>query len=231
MNLFRSSIKPLFIRLLQTLTHRSLLLRQLPAVPLHRLLVQTTPLLSHHPIQIFAWDKSPKTLQILSSYVLMQWQLGTLLMEMSRVSNLVKNTIFKVCRWKNCSDGCYDAVVAPVWIALPKLPQRCWFMEFLMAIGGPIGLIVWVDHPTTSIARPVLPEFRWTSLLNSLRRSESILGEFIGKKLSIRIYQLTALIVECKATLQELASVPHWEKKLNLGQRSPRSNHGLAIYF
>lgn len=48
----------------------------------------------------------------------------------------------------------YDAVIAPVWIALPMLPESCWFLEFLMVIRECISRFICVDHPTTSMARP-----------------------------------------------------------------------------
>lgn len=50
---------------------------------------------------------------------------SNLLMALSRDSNTIKDSSFKVFRWKHVADGSYDAVITPVWVALPKLPEHC----------------------------------------------------------------------------------------------------------
>lgn len=76
------------------------------------------------------------------------------LMALSRDSLTIKDWAFKVYRWKHISYGSYDARISPVWIALPRLPERYWFPEFLLAIGNSVGKFIHVDLPTVTLARP-----------------------------------------------------------------------------
>lgn len=65
-----------------------------------------------------------------------------MLMALSSDATMIKDSAFKVFRWKNMADGSYDVVIAPVWIALPKLPKSYWFPKFLLAIGDSIGRFI-----------------------------------------------------------------------------------------
>lgn len=51
-------------------------------------------------------------------------------------------------------EGDFDAAIVPVWIALPQLPDRCWFPKFFVEAGDSIGKFLRVDHPTAAMARP-----------------------------------------------------------------------------
>lgn len=77
-----------------------------------------------------------------------------MLMALSRDPTMTKESTFKVFHWKHVANGSYDTVIAPVWITLPKLPERYWFLEFLIAIGDSIGRFIRVDLLTVSMARP-----------------------------------------------------------------------------
>lgn len=77
-----------------------------------------------------------------------------LLMALSHDSLMNKDLAFKVFRWKNISNGAYDARILPAWIALPWLPERYLFPQFLSAIENSIGRFIRVDLPTASLARP-----------------------------------------------------------------------------
>lgn len=48
-----------------------------------------------------------------------------MLMALSWDANTITDTAFKVYRWKHCSECDFDAVVAPVWVALPRRPEHC----------------------------------------------------------------------------------------------------------
>lgn len=81
-----------------------------------------------------------------------------------RDSSYNNEEAFKIYRWKNCIDGAYDAMLALVWINLPKILERCLFPELLIAVGDVIGSFICVDH-LNSMAQPYLAEYAWRWIL------------------------------------------------------------------
>lgn len=77
-----------------------------------------------------------------------------LLMALSRDQTSIGENSFKVYRWAHCAEGNVDASIIPVWGALPRLPERCWFPNFFTEAGNSIGNFIRVDHPTAAMARP-----------------------------------------------------------------------------
>lgn len=76
-----------------------------------------------------------------------------ILMALSRDRSSIGDDSFKVFRWAHCVDGEFDATITQVWIALPRLPERCWFPNFFIEAGNSIGTFLRVDHPTAAMAR------------------------------------------------------------------------------
>lgn len=79
-----------------------------------------------------------------------------MVMALSRDNSFIGEDSFKVYRWANCVDGDVDASITPVWIALPQLPDRCWFPSFFREAGNSIGTFLRVDHPTAAMAQPIV---------------------------------------------------------------------------
>lgn len=77
-----------------------------------------------------------------------------MVMALSCDNTFIREDSFKLYRWVHCVDGDVDAGITPVWIALPQLPDRCWFPNFFKEAGNSLGTFLRVDHPTAAMARP-----------------------------------------------------------------------------
>lgn len=125
-----------------------------------------------------------------------------MLMALSWDALMIKDSAFKFFCWKNVVDGAYDAVISPVWIALPRLPERYWFPKFLSAMSNSIGRFIRVDLPTMALASPAWCAFVWRLISPRIfpRKLASSIKVFFGKKLYIKICQRIVLIAGCRGT-------------------------------